>query len=205
MVVLGAFLAAAVPLIFTGFEYPRVADHQNRFHIRTIRAFARQWPHLDFRDYDSATTPGYHVVLALVDRFVSDDVRALRAFGAVWTVGLLATLCWFLGRRHRLAAALALALPVLCSVYVFTSGAGRCRTTRRGGACWWCCCWRCAGGWTAARSCSAARRSCAGLPAQIDLWVAAVLWVAAWLGPGPASDGAGSGRGSREKAKTPAP
>ncbi len=47
-------------------------DHIN-FHAPTIHAFANQWPHPQFDDYLSATTPGYHILLAIVGRYLGLD------------------------------------------------------------------------------------------------------------------------------------
>jgi len=117
------FLAAAVPLIVLGYDRGRGAADQNQFHLVAIRTFARQWPHFDFSGYASATTPGYHLILAAFDRYVSDSERVLRLLGALFTVGLLATLAAAVARRTGAAAAVVLCLPAVCSLYVFSSGA----------------------------------------------------------------------------------
>ncbi len=45
---------------------------QINFHAPTISTFASQWPHPQFNDYLSATTPGYHVFLAILKRYIGD-------------------------------------------------------------------------------------------------------------------------------------
>ena len=117
------FYCAAVPLILAGHNRGRAAVDQNDYHVPVIRAFARQWPHFDFSNYASATTPGYHVVLAAADRWLGDDLRVLRLTGSVFCAGLLVTMGMAVARRVNGWQALALCLPVACSLYVFSSGA----------------------------------------------------------------------------------
>lgn len=177
------FLAAALPLIAAGHERGRGAWDQNTYHLVAIRTFARQWPRFDLHDYASATTPGYHLVLALVDKFISDDVRVLRLFGMLFTLGLLATLALAVGRRVPPAIAIALCLPAVCSLYVFSSGAWLLPDN----VAWWGVlaillvalrsrvdAWSYVLGAILLTLLVAVRQS--------DAWAAAVLWAAAWRG-----------------------
>src|SRR5215213_8044224 len=93
------FLAIAVPLILKFPDQGRAAWDQVAFHLPTVVKFAGEWPRLDFSDYPSATTPGYHAVLATVRKLFGGDDRSLRVVAAVFTVGLLATFGWSAGRR----------------------------------------------------------------------------------------------------------
>jgi hypothetical protein len=177
------FLAAALPLIAAGHERGRGAWDQNTYHLVAIRTFARQWPRFDLHDYASATTPGYHLILALVDKFISDDVRVLRLFGMLFTLGLLATLALAVGRRVPPAIAIALCLPAVCSLYVFSSGAWLLPDN----VAWW-------GvlaillvalrprvdAWTYVLG--AILLTILVAIRQSDAWAAAVLWAAAWRG-----------------------
>jgi hypothetical protein len=135
------------------------------------------------RDYASATTPGYHVVLALLSRGVSDDVTFLRIAGSLFTVGLLATLGWLVSRRSAPWTAVALCLPVVTSLYMFSSGAWLLPDN----AGWW--------GVVVVLAIALDSRLtprsyvvAAGvllalvLVRQVHLWSAGVLVVAAWLG-----------------------
>src|SRR5215204_5263041 len=90
----GLFVIAFTVVLVTGLTNQRALFDQDVYHLRAIRTFAQQWPHPDFHDYASATTPGYHLLLALIDRYVSDSVVALRVAGATFTLGMLATLGW---------------------------------------------------------------------------------------------------------------
>lgn len=123
LVVVGAFLAGALPLIASGYERGRGAFDQVHYHEPAVLRFAEELPTPDVSDYLSATTPAYHLVLALGARAVSEDPRFLRLMGAVFTVALLTLLTRWLTPRvgPRAAAAIGLTLPA--SLYVFSAGA----------------------------------------------------------------------------------
>lgn len=177
------FLAFAVPLILIDHQLGRGYVDQRDHHHVVIQRFAREWPAFHFSDYESMTTPGYHVLLAGALRAVSDDIRFLRLMGSLFTVGLLATLACALARRMPAANAVALCLPVVCSVYVFSSGIWLLPDN----AAWWCVLGVIL---VALRNEIDARTYLLGGIAllalvwmrQIHIWSAAVLWMAAWIG-----------------------
>lgn len=119
----GLYAVVVATLIYSGHISQRNFVDQNRFHLRAIFRFSDQWPRFDFSDYESATTPGYHVTLAFLNVWVTHDLTSLRwlamLFGVV-TVGLLG---FALARRLPWAHAVALALPLAASPYVIASGA----------------------------------------------------------------------------------
>ncbi len=176
--------AGSIPPILGGFDRGRGANDQNRFHLRVIREFAREWPHLNFRSYVSATTPGFHVVVAAAARYVSGDLRVLRLVGLLFTVGLIATLGAALSRRVGTGVAVALGLPLICSLYVYSSGVWLLPDN----AAWWgtlaillvALDWR---DDTAHFLAAAILLPLVILMRQPDIWTAGVLWIAVWLGP----------------------
>jgi hypothetical protein len=124
------FLCAALPVIAVNLKRGRGQFDQEFFHAPAIWQFVSEWPRPDLSDYSSATAPGYHLLMAVVVRYVVDSLLVLKVLGAMFTVALL----WLLeraaarrlgsdgdGRAWCLAAALA--APVACSVYVFMPGA----------------------------------------------------------------------------------
>lgn len=113
-----ATFAVALALILGGARHERSEFDQNKFHARVIGRFAEQMPRLDFRDYESATSPGYHVVLAAARRAGVESPTGLRVVGSLFTVGLMATLAGWLAVRVGASAALALVLPMGASLYV---------------------------------------------------------------------------------------
>jgi hypothetical protein len=123
LLLLGLFVAATLPLILSDYDHGRGAADQDRHHYPVIRRWAAEWPHCNVSEYDSATTPGYHLILATAGHWLGTDRRFLRGIGALFTAGLLVTLGMAAGRRRSMVEALVLCLPVLCSIYVFSSGA----------------------------------------------------------------------------------
>lgn len=132
------FFVACLALIFTGRVPTRAAYDQMYYHEPTVRLFASQLPRPDFYDYYSATTPGYHVALAVVARIIPDSTQALQVTSALigsLLIALLAAACATPFARVQPANApsqssflatllpAALALPLACSMYVFQSGA----------------------------------------------------------------------------------
>jgi hypothetical protein len=183
LAVVGLYVAFAVPLIFFTPPGGRAAADEADYHRPAILRFAQDWPHCDLRSYTSATTPGYHLLLAAVARYVSADLFVLRLAGALFTVGLLATAAAALARRVGAGPAVVLCLPLVCSSYVFKSGVWILPEN----AAWW--------GLLgvlllALRPKVDAFTYVAGgvllaalvLVRQMHIWSAAVLWLAAWLG-----------------------
>jgi hypothetical protein len=149
-----AIVALSVwPAACSGTLRSRAAYDQVNFHEKVVRTFATTWPVVDIRDYLSATTPGYHWVVAgaarallgpAIDRWPSltpgpgeadSQVRRERAvlqvIGSLWTLALAWALVWWSARRWLRAPdepvgalmGLVCALPVLASAYVWQSGA----------------------------------------------------------------------------------
>lgn len=118
------FMAAAVPTILWGPTPQRINTDQNDYHLKAILEFAHQWPRPDFSDYKSATTPGYHLVMAAASAVVGESEKPLRLAGMVFTAELLVLLGWACARASgSLLMGLACAAPFLASPYVFASGA----------------------------------------------------------------------------------
>ncbi len=126
LVVVGLFFAFALPMILFAGPLDRAGFDQINFHEPAIRIFAHDWVHrrggMDFTNYLSATTPGYHVALACVARFVSDSTIALQLAGSLFTAALLGVLTYWNAERVPLRLALATSLCVLASRYVFFPG-----------------------------------------------------------------------------------
>ncbi len=123
------FLASGYPFILSGFVKGRGAHDQLNYHEQVIRRFAQQWPHLDYSDYLSATTPGYHTLLALAARMGLESRIGLQLLGSLLTLGFLMVLAWSvrpLLRRMPCADGLllgtALLMPVIASMAVWYSG-----------------------------------------------------------------------------------
>lgn len=201
----GVFLSFATPFILSQNLLGRGAFDQIHFHEPVVRTFAEQlsrgWSALDVRDYRSATTPGYHLLLAMVARYVHPSSMLLQAIGSLFTAALLALLAGaataLAARRGAMRPArlgLVLVLPAMASMYVLFSGVWLLPDNL---------------GWllvlgvglVAVRLIESPSRAIAGhagllalggtlllalvLVRQSHLWAAAMLWAAAWIGGAP--------------------
>jgi hypothetical protein len=183
-VVAALFLVVVVPIILSGNTRGRGASDQINYHEPTIQIFAVQWPHADLSNYYSATTPGYHLLLALASRWTDGSARSLRLLGAVFSIGLLATLAAACAGRAPPAVAVACTLPLAASIYVVSAGAWLLPDN----AAWW----GVLGVLLLALRPRVDVLTVVGggavllalvLVRQIHLWAAAALWMAAWIGP----------------------
>lgn len=129
-VITGLFVLVTAGLLLWAEAPARVRYDQDGFHLPTIQTFSRQWPRPNLGDYLSATTPGYHLLLAGVHRFITESVTALRWVAWLFSLGLVVTFAWALvvAARPRDApspsacwAVMAAGLPLIASPYVLQS------------------------------------------------------------------------------------
>lgn len=116
------FVVGAWSLIFTGFERGRGAFDQINYHEPAILRFAEELPRPDVSDYLSATTPGYHVMLAVVARTVSATPTVLQCVGSLLTALLLVVFVRWLTVRVGGVRAFVLGVGLASSLYVFSAG-----------------------------------------------------------------------------------
>lgn len=123
LLVVGVF---AIVLWSMGFMRGRGAFDQHYYHIKAIQQFAQELPTPNLKDYLSATSPGYHLVLAPIARWVSDRPVVLQIAGSAFSFVLLGWVGVVIGRAaYRRGVGFAgcvLVLPVACSPYVLNSG-----------------------------------------------------------------------------------
>lgn len=117
------YFCLACVIIATDIIPPRAGFDDIMNHEPTIREFARQWPNFDFTDYLSATTPGYHLLLAGVARFISADRHALQVVSAIIASGWLGLLVALAARSAGAVRGLVFVLPLAMSAYVMQSAA----------------------------------------------------------------------------------
>lgn len=110
------------PVAMAGLYPGRMASDQLLYHEVVVRVFAREFPHLGYHDYLSATTPGYHTLLAAVVWAGVEARWALQLIASAFTLGLVALLGGWLARRAGEFEGLLLALPVALSLYVWPAG-----------------------------------------------------------------------------------
>ena len=117
----GLFAIVVWTPILAGLDAGSEAFDARTYHLPVIRVFAETWPLVDLRDYQSATTPGYHWLLAAFARATDGDARLLRLAGSLFTLGLLLAAWRVTRRRATPLVSLALMLPVLASSYTLGS------------------------------------------------------------------------------------
>ncbi len=105
-------------MIIAGTGGTSEAWDQATYHLPVIRTMADEWPRVDIVNYRSTTSPGYHLALAMVVRYVTDDVTVLRLLSSLATLGLLLVAWAYAARGSGPAPALVLVLPLLGSTYV---------------------------------------------------------------------------------------
>ena len=183
-----ALIAAAV-ILLGPIEAGRWASDHFNHHEPVIREFAgqiysQQQGGLDLSDYGSATTPGYHLLLALMHPIAGPGREGLMLAGSVFTIALVGLLSRLLIVRAGVRTGVVLTLPVMASLYVFPAGVWLLPDNA---------------GWLGVLAvlglalharCRVRLVVLGGLVLiplvlfrQVHLWAAAVIWTAAWLGP----------------------
>lgn len=90
---------------------------EKRFHYPTILMFMDQFPNLDLVNYYSATTPLYHIILALSGLIVGPSIVRLRLINASISLVCLLTIYWYFSTRGGRAKGIVLSLIFLLSPY----------------------------------------------------------------------------------------
>ncbi len=110
------FSSLAIPLVLTQRHLSWCSTDELAYHYVTVREFQSQWPHLDFRDYPSAQTPLYHVILAAVSR-VNDNITTLRFVSFAMSLAIVLVIEAYLMTRTRPALAIFFTILVAISPY----------------------------------------------------------------------------------------
>ena len=183
LILIALTLCATLPLILSGNSSGRAAADDYNYHWIAIQKFAIEWASPDLSDYHSATTPGYHLILApLVRNGLGHTGAQLIAMG--WTLAFFGMMCWEVTRSFGRLAVL-VCLPLVVSMYTLYPGiwllpdnAGWLFVfaivllTLRDRAHW--------AIWVASGLLLAALV----MMRQIHIWVAGVVWLGAWIGSG---------------------
>jgi hypothetical protein len=114
------FAVLALPLIVSGYDHGRAWSDQAKYHLPAIVHFAHGG---SLRDYPSATTPGYHLLMAAVAIALPGNEIALKLIGLLISLVLIGVLAAFVARRVASPAmTLCLMLPMLVSLYFLPQG-----------------------------------------------------------------------------------
>lgn len=176
------FIPAAA-LILAGNNSGRAAWDATAYHEPFIRQLAASWPHFDLSNPLTTTTPGFHMLLAGLARIGLDSTSALRLTSALIGACLAALVAGWCARRVRPLDAVLLALPLSCSVYVLGCSAWAVPDNLSwiGVAGILMLCLREPGSWRLLLGASLALTALV-FTRQIHIWIAATIWLTAWLG-----------------------
>jgi hypothetical protein len=183
LILIALTLCATLPLILSGNANGRGAADDYNYHWIAIQKFAIEWASPDLSNYHSATTPGYHLILApLVHNGLGHLGAQLIAMG--WTLAFFGMVCWVVTRSMGRWAAL-VCLPLVVSMYTLYPGVwllpdnagwffvvSMMLLTMRDHSHW--SIWVVSGVLLAALV----------MMRQIHIWAAGVVWLGAWLGAG---------------------
>ena len=111
-------LGTSLPVLLLRSHLGRGYYDQANYHWRVVTKFSAELPRPDLSDYVSATTPLYHLVLAVIHRTVTQEVVYHQLFGTLVSLVFLAVVWWFVSRAAAPAKAAVLMLPLACSMYV---------------------------------------------------------------------------------------
>ncbi|MCH8823092.1 MAG: hypothetical protein IH984_06240 [Planctomycetes bacterium] len=100
----------------SGYATSELGD-QRKHHEHVIAKMAEQWPDVDIVDYSSATSPGYHLIMSFVARFVSQDLVILQFASSIFSLVLILVVWRYSARLTGPWPAALLTLPILFSSY----------------------------------------------------------------------------------------
>lgn len=120
LVTIGLAMLVCWSVILSGNLAGRGAADDLHYHWLAIIQFAQQWPSPDLGDYASATTPGYHLLLApLLNAGMGHT--GVQLVASIWTLALFGLLSWYCSATLGRSAAVFM-LPILASMYVLFPG-----------------------------------------------------------------------------------
>lgn len=125
----GALLIASVAAASSRVAPSRVAYDQLLYHEPAIRTFAADLPGVNLYDYLSATTPGYHLLLACLTRLAEALLGApapglmLQGASTLIGVALVALLATRVAQYAGVMMGVLLAVPLAFSMHVFAASA----------------------------------------------------------------------------------
>jgi MYXO-CTERM domain-containing protein len=115
------FAVAVVPAIAANGGGTSEAADELRYHLPAIRMLVRDGLHTDFVLLPTATTPGYHVVMAFVAEFFSSNLTVLRLCSSTFGLWLVLAVASPIVEGAGSLRAMVLCLPLLLSSYVLGS------------------------------------------------------------------------------------
>jgi hypothetical protein len=123
--VLLLFFVPALILVTANFNYanPAFASLDQKYsHLPTIRYIAAHGASIDYSHFISRSAPGYYLLMAAVDHWITDSIVGLRLFNLVITAGLVAVWTFSLSSLCKSPLVVVLAAPFLFSDSIYTRG-----------------------------------------------------------------------------------
>lgn len=114
-------MVPALALIVGGNNSGRAAYDSTAYHERFIRALAESFPSFDLSNPLTATTPGYHILVATVAQSGAGSTMAMRLVSMVIGCAFVATVAAWIARRTGAGLAYLFTLPLVASIYVVGS------------------------------------------------------------------------------------
>jgi hypothetical protein len=93
------FTAVAVSITIVRVGAGRGAFDEINYHLPAIRTFTADLWRVHLGDYMSATTPGYHLVLAVLAKLLGGSMAVLRGGNLAFSLALLAMVAWKTGKE----------------------------------------------------------------------------------------------------------
>jgi hypothetical protein len=116
-ILLVVFCTLFLPVVLSGAGGTSEHADAVQYHLPIIEKMRADWPRVDVVRYDSATTPGFHVLMAALWK-LTGSTAAMTATNSLLGVLLISSV-FFAARRFAGAwGALALTLPLACSPYI---------------------------------------------------------------------------------------
>lgn len=112
-------LIPAWTLILGGALEGRGAHDQLNYHEPVIVRFAADWPSPNTADYLSATSPGYHLVLAAAAQVLGHERVTLQLLASLFSAGLFGLVGFIACGRLGVRRTVVLMLPLAGSMYLF--------------------------------------------------------------------------------------
>ncbi len=116
----GIHLGLALVAILAGITGASEWFDQRDYHLPVILEFARTLPTPDLSDYNSATTPGYHLLMAVAVRAGAEGVL-LSVVNAIFGVAFVAMVAGYIGRLSGVLVGIVAGCLLGASPYVLSS------------------------------------------------------------------------------------
>lgn len=111
------FCGLVLPVVISGAGGTSEHADAVQYHLPIIERMYSQWPRVDIVRYDSATAPGFHLLMAAAWK-ITGEPRAMLALNSLFGVLLIAFVYFAVRRFAGAWAAFALTMPLACSPYI---------------------------------------------------------------------------------------